>query len=317
MQKSSPTLGLIGIGQIGSALARQAASRYNLLLLDQNADMAEGKALDLAQSLSKTQGVKAVKHFKDLEAADVLIITAGFPRMSDTEGREALLARNLAVFRDIREGIKAHCSKALVIVVTNPLDAMTWALQHLTELPKTHVVGMAGLLDSLRFRFFLGRALNVPPATIQTMVLGGHGDLMVPLISHTSIEGIPLSWFLKTGRLSESDLQAVIQKTRRGGGTIAKLLQKGSAFEAPAACALEMADAYFSNTPTLLPAATFLEGAYGEKNLCMGVPLMLGRGGVEEILELSLNPEEEEAFKASARSTRSLIREAHDLLEAS
>ncbi|MDH3661485.1 MAG: malate dehydrogenase, partial [Alphaproteobacteria bacterium] len=240
-----------------------------------------------------------------LAGADVVIVTAGIPRKPGMS-RDDLIATNAGVIKTVGGNIKQHCPDAFVIVITNPLDAMVWAMQKASGLPPAKVVGMAGVLDSARFRYFLAEAFNVSVEDVTAFVLGGHGDTMVPLIRYSTVAGIPLPDLVKMGWITQEKLDAVVQRTRDGGAEIVKLLKTGSAFYAPAASAIQMAEAYLLDQKRVLPCAAYLDGQYGVSGYYVGVPTVIGAGGVERIVEIDLGPEEKAAFDKSVEAVESL-----------
>lgn len=312
------TLGLVGAGQIGGTLAHLAALRglCDVSLYDRAPGLAKGKALDISHSLAINGSAATVSgsdNFQDLSKAGVLVVTAGFPRQPGMS-RKDLLQKNVDVFKDVAAQIKQYASQAIVIVVTNPLDVMTGVMQHLTNFPHNRVFGMAGILDSGRFVYLLSQKLKVSMQDIKTMVLGGHGDLMVPLISATSVSGVPLKVFMDAGHLSQGDLETIIQKTRSGGAEIVQLLQKGSAYVAPAESCFQMVKAIFRDEKRLLPCSAYNEGQYDAAGIYAGVPVVLGADGVESIVKIQLDADEETAFQASAADVKDDLQAAKTLL---
>jgi malate dehydrogenase len=241
-----------------------------------------------------------------IAGADVVIITAGFPRMPGMS-RDDLVSKNAGVIAQVAEGVKTHCPNAFVIVITNPLDAMVWVFQEKSGLPPNKVVGMAGVLDSSRFRLFLAQEFNVSVEDVTAFVLGGHGDTMVPLTRYSTVAGIPVPDLIKMGWTTQEKIDAIVARTANGGGEIVKLLEKGSAFYAPAASAIAMAESYLKDKKRVLPAAAWLEGQYGVKDLYVGVPVVIGEGGVERIVEIELNASEKAAFDKSCGAVQELI----------
>lgn len=306
-----PKIGLVGAGQIGGTLAHLVLLRHlgDVALFDIAPGLAEGKALDLSQSA----GLEGWPHRaiggddpKVLESCDVVIVTAGFPRVPGMS-RSDLLQKNAAVIHECGRFIQEHAPQAFVIVVTNPLDAMVWVMKSATGFPPERVVGMAGILDSARFCTFLAEALMVPANQIHTLVLGGHGDLMVPLVRYTTVAGMPLLEWIQKGLLSQAKLDALIERTRQGGGEIVALLKHGSAYYTPATATLQMVESFLLDQKRLLPCAAWLNGAYGMKDIYAGVPVIIGAKGVEKIWELNLVATEKAAFEASVKSVRDLI----------
>jgi malate dehydrogenase len=304
-------IALIGAGQIGGTLALLAAQKElgDVALFDIVDGMPAGKALDLAQS-TPVEGYNAAlsggsDYATALTGADVVIVTAGIPRKPGMS-RDDLIATNAGVIKTVAENIQAHCPSAFVIVITNPLDAMVWVMQKLSGLPANRVVGMAGVLDSARFRHFLAAELGVSVEDVTAFVLGGHGDSMVPLVRYSTVAGIPLPDLVRMGWTTEERLDAIVQRTRDGGGEIVKLLKTGSAFYAPAAAAIQMAESYLRDQKRVLPCAALLTGQYGVDGYYVGVPAVIGAGGVERIVEIELDGPEQAAFAASAAAVREL-----------
>lgn len=306
-------IALIGAGQIGGTLALLVTTRGlgDVVLFDVFAGTAKGKALDLNQMAAlfdnDTQ-LQGADSYADIAGADICIVTAGFPRKPGMS-RDDLLAKNLEVIKQVATGIKEYAPNAFIIVVTNPLDVMVYALHHYGSFPKNQVVGMAGVLDSARFRTFLSWELNISRDDIHAFVLGGHGDDMVPLPRFSSAGGIPLPTLIEMGLLSQAKLDEIVDRTRKGGGEIVQLLGNGSAFYTPALAAIEMAQAYLQDSKRLLPCAAYLEGEYGVKDLFVGVPVVIGAGGIERILELKLSTDEQNAFSKSIDSVQKVIDE--------
>ena len=304
-------IALIGAGQIGGTLAHLAALKDlgDIVLFDIQDGVPQGKALDLSQSgavdgFSST--LKGTSEYKDLFGADVVIVTAGVPRKPGMS-RDDLLEINLKVMEQVGAGIAKYCPDAFVICITNPLDAMVWALQKFSGLPTNRVVGMAGVLDSSRFEHFIADELKVSVEDVSCFVLGGHGDSMVPLPRYSTVAGIPLPDIVKMGWLSKERLDAIIQRTRDGGAEIVGLLKTGSAFYAPAASAIAMAESYLKDKKRVMPAAAFLKGEYGVKGTYVGVPIVIGAGGAERIVEISLNSAEQKAFDKSVEAVVGLV----------
>ena len=305
---------LIGAGQIGGTLAHLIALKglANIVLFDVAEGIAKGKALDIAQS-SPVEGfdvsLKGTSDYKDTENSDVIIITAGVPRKPGMS-RDDLLGINLKIIKQVAEGIKKTSPNAFVICITNPLDVIVMALQKYSGLPKTKVVGMAGILDSSRFIYFLSEKLKINVNKIESFVLGGHGDTMVAMLNHTKVEGEPIQKLIDDGKLSKLDLEKLVERTKKGGAEIVKYLEKGSAFYAPAASGVEMAECYLKDLKKQLPCAAFLNGEYDTKNLYAGVPVIIGSKGVEKVIELKLNKEEKENFKKSIEAVKELFNAA-------
>ncbi len=300
-------IGLIGAGNIGGELANLALSRQlgDVILFDipSKENFAKGKALDLEQAtaLSSADGkVTGTSKWEDVAGADVLIITAGIPRKPG-QSRDDLVVTNLPIIRDVADAAKKHCPDAFVIVISNPLDAMVYEYKRRTGASRQKVVGMAGVLDSARFSLFLAREANASIKDVRTTVLGGHGDDMVPVLSHCTVNGVPIQKLIPKETLAK-----IVDRTRKGGGEIVGLMGT-SAYYAPAASAIAMAEAYLLDQKRLLPAAAYLEGEYGYKDLYMGVPVIIGAGGVEKIIQIDLNAEEQEMLKKSADSVQKVV----------
>ncbi len=306
-------IALIGSGQIGGTLALLAGLKElgDIVLTDIMEGVAKGKALDLAQTAA-VEGFNAKlsgtgpEGYAAIAGADVCIVTAGVPRKPGMS-RDDLLGINLKVMEQVGAAIKQHAPNAFVICITNPLDAMVWALQKFSGLPPEKVVGMAGVLDSARFSHFLADAAGVSIEDVRAMTLGGHGDDMVPMVRYSTIGGVPLPDCVKLGMFTQDALDAMIKRTRGGGGEIVALLGTGSAFYAPAASAIAMADSYLKDKKRMLPCAAHLTGQYGQSNIYVGVPVVIGAGGVEKIFELSLDANEKVMFDKSIASVSSLI----------
>ena len=300
-------ISLIGAGQIGGTLAHLIGLKElvnEVVLFDVASGIAKGKALDIAQS-SSVDGFNVkfsgTDNYEDIKDSDVIIITAGVPRKPGMS-RDDLLGINLKIIKQVAEGIKVNAPNAFVICITNPLDVMVMAFQKYSGLPANKVVGMAGILDSSRFKLFLSEELNVPVREIDAMVMGGHGDTMVPLPRITKVSGKPLMDLLKDGKISEEKLESINQRTRDGGAEIVKYLEKGSAFYAPAASGVEMAEAFLKDQKKLLPCAAHLHGEYGINNVYAGVPVIIGKEGVERIDEIDLNENEKTEFNNSVEA---------------
>jgi malate dehydrogenase len=304
-------IALIGAGQIGGTLAHLAAMKElgDVVLFDIQDGVPQGKALDLSQS-APVEGynstIKGTSEYKDIAGADVVIVTAGVPRKPGMS-RDDLLEINLKVMEQVGAGIAKYAPEAFVICITNPLDAMVWALQRFSGLPSSKVVGMAGVLDSARFRHFIADELKVSVEDVTAFVLGGHGDTMVPLARYSTVGGIPLTDLVKMNWLSKDKLEAIIQRTRDGGAEIVGLLKTGSAYYAPATSAIEMAESYLKDKKRILPAAAYLKGEYGVKGTYVGVPVVIGAGGAERVVEISLNATEQKAFDKSVSAVGGLI----------
>ena len=308
-------ISLIGAGQIGGTLAHLIGLKElvdEVVLFDVASGIAKGKALDIAQS-SSVEGFNVkfsgTDIYEDIKNSDVIIITAGVPRKPGMS-RDDLLGINLKIIKQVAEGIKKHSSGAFVICITNPLDVMVMAFQKYSNLPTNKVVGMAGILDSSRFKLFLSLELNVPVKEIETMVMGGHGDTMVPLPRFTKVSGKPLLDLVSDGKISLERLEGINQRTRDGGAEIVKFLEKGSAFYAPAASGVEMASAYLNDKKKILPCAAYLSGEYGINGLYAGVPVVIGKNGAEKIEEINLDEKEKKEFINSIDTVKKLWKAA-------
>ena len=304
-------ISLIGAGQIGGTLAHLIGIKElvnEVVLFDVASGIAKGKALDIAQS-SSVDGfnvkLSGTDNYEDIKNSDVIIITAGVPRKPGMS-RDDLLGINLKIIKQVAQGIKKYSPDAFVICITNPLDVMVMALQKYSGLPANKVVGMAGILDSSRFKLFLSLELNVSVKDIEAMVMGGHGDTMVPLPRFTKVSGKPLLDLVKEGKISKERLESINQRTRDGGAEIVKFLEKGSAFYAPAASGVQMAEAYLNNSKQILPCAVSLNGEYGFKNVYAGVPVVIGNNGVERIEEIELDEKERNQFNHSVEAVKKL-----------
>jgi len=302
---------LIGAGQIGGTLAHLIAIKElgDVVLFDVAAGIAKGKALDIAQS-SPVDGfninLSGTDNYEDTRNSDVIIITAGVPRKPGMT-RDDLLGINLKIIKQVAEGIKTTSPNAFVICITNPLDVIVMALQKYSGLPKNKIVGMAGILDSSRFIYFLSQELNVPVKKIKSFVLGGHGDSMVAMLGHTEVEGKKINDLVKEGKISKEKLNKIVERTKKGGAEIVKYLEKGSAFYAPAASGVEMAESYLKDLKKQLPCAVHLNGEYESKDIYAGVPVIIGSGGVEKIIELDLSQKEKLNFEQSIKAVRDLF----------
>ena len=302
---------LIGAGQIGGTLAHLIALKElgDVVLFDVAAGIAKGKALDIAQS-SPVNGFNinlfGTDKYEDTKNSDVIIITAGVPRKPGMT-RDDLLGINLKIIKEVAEGIKRTSPNAFVICITNPLDVIVMALQKYSSLPKNKVIGMAGILDSSRFIYFLSQELNISVKKIQSLVLGGHGDSMVAMLDHTLIEGKKISQCVDEGLITKEKLNDIVNRTKKGGAEIVKYLEKGSAFYAPAASGVEMAESYLKDQKKQLPCAAYIDGQYGVKDIYAGVPVIIGKNGVEKIVELKLSSEEENSFKKSIKAVQELF----------
>ena len=306
-----PKIALIGAGQIGGTLAHLAAMKElgDVVMFDIAEGTPQGKALDIAES-GPAEGfdatLKGTNNYADIAGADVCIVTAGVPRKPGMS-RDDLLGINLKVMKSVGEGIKAHAPNAFVICITNPLDAMVWALQKFSGLPAEKVCGMAGVLDSARFRHFLSLEFGVSMKDVTAFVLGGHGDTMVPLARYSTVAGIPLPDLVKMGWTTQDKLDAIVQRTRDGGAEIVGLLKTGSAFYAPATSAIEMAEAYLKDQKRVLPCAAHVDNAYGLKNLYVGVPTVIGAGGIEKVIDIKLDKDEQVMFDKSVDAVKGLV----------
>ena len=307
----SKKISLIGAGQIGGTLAHLLGIKEvvsEIVLFDVAVGVAKGKALDIAQS-SSVDGFNVkfsgTDNYKDIKNSDVIIITAGVPRKPGMS-RDDLLGINLKIMKQVAEGIKSNCPSAFVICITNPLDVMVMALQTYSNLPKNKVVGMAGILDSSRYKLFLSEELNVPVKQIDALVMGGHGDTMVPLPGFTKVNGKNLLDLIDDGTISIERVEEINQRTRDGGAEIVKYLETGSAFYAPAASGVEMAISYIKDEKKLLPCAVYLDGEYGVENIYAGVPVIIGKNGVEKIEEIKLQTKEKNEFNKSVESVKKL-----------
>ena len=307
-------ISLIGAGQIGGTLAHLIAIKElgDIVLFDVAEGLAKGKALDIAQSSGVTGfnvNISGTNDYEDTKNSDVIIITAGVPRKPGMS-RDDLLGTNLKIIKQVSDGIKNTSPKAFVICITNPLDVIVMALQKYSGLPSNKVVGMAGILDSSRFKYFLSKELNEPIKNIESIVLGGHGDTMVPMPKKTKIKNKTLVDLISEKRISKDKLDGIINRTRKGGAEIVKLLEKGSAFYAPAASGVEMAESYLKDLKKTLPCAAFLNGEYGYKNIYAGVPVVIGKNGVEKIVEMELESTEKSNFDISIKAVKELCESA-------
>ena len=303
-------LALIGGGNIGGTLAHLVGLKDlgDVVVFDIVEGLPQGKALDLVQGSPIERfdsRMTGANDYAAIAGADVVIVTAGVPRKPGMS-RDDLLAVNTSVMRSVGEGIRNHCPDAFVICITNPLDAMVWALQKITGLPPNHVVGMAGILDSARFRYFLADEFDVSVEDVTAFVLGGHGDTMVPLLRYSTVAGIPLPDLVAMGWTTQERLDAIVERTRNGGAEIVGLLKTGSAFYAPASAAIAMAESYLKDKKRVLPCAAHLDGEYGVEDLYVGVPVVIGAGGVERIVEIELDAGEKAMFDKSVAAVRSL-----------
>jgi malate dehydrogenase len=304
-------IALIGAGMIGGTLAHLAAKKEmgDIVLFDIAEGIPQGKALDLSQC-GPIEGFDAritgTNDYADIAGADVVIVTAGVPRKPGMS-RDDLLGINLKVMKAVGAGIKEHCSDAFVICITNPLDAMVWALREFSGLPHERVVGMAGVLDSARFATFLAQEFKVSVKDVNAFVLGGHGDTMVPVTSYTTVSGIPVDDLVKMGRSTKERIDEIVKRTRGGGGEIVALLKTGSAYYAPATSAIAMAEAYLGDQKRILPCAVYVDGKYGLDGLYVGVPVVIGAGGAEEIVEIALDDEARQNLQVSVDAVKELL----------
>ena len=304
-------IALIGAGNIGGTLAHLAAQKElgDIVLFDVAEGLPQGKALDLSQC-GPVEGfdasVTGTNDYKDIEGADVIIVTAGVARKPGMS-RDDLLGINLKVMKAVGEGIKAHAPDAFVICITNPLDAMVWALREFSGLPHNKVVGMAGVLDSARFSTFLAQEFGVSVRDVTSFVLGGHGDTMVPVVEYSTVKGIPVPDLIKMGRTTQERIDAITKRTAGGGGEVVALLKTGSAFYAPAASAIAMAESYLGDQKRVLPCAAHLTGQYGVNDLYVGVPVVIGKDGVEQVIEISLTDQAKAGLQVSIDAVKELL----------
>ena len=307
-------ISLIGAGQIGGTLAHLIALKElaDVVLFDVAAGVAKGKALDIAQSSPVNKfniNLSGTDNYEDTKNSDVIIVTAGVPRKPGMT-RDDLLGINLKIIKQVAEGIKKTSPNAFVICITNPLDVIVMALQKYSGLPYNKIVGMAGVLDSSRFIYFLSKELNVPVQSIKSFVLGGHGDSMVAMLDFTEVDGKKIKDLVNEGRITEKRLTEIIDRTKKGGAEIVKFLEKGSAFYAPAASGVEMAESFLKDLKKQLPCAAYLNGEYGFKDLYAGVPVIIGKNGVEKIVELNLSQDEKSKFELSVNAVKELFEAA-------
>ena len=302
-------ISLIGAGQIGGTLAHLITIKElgNVVLFDIDEGLAKGKALDIAQSTSvsgSTTNLVGTSNYEDTKNSEVIIITAGIPRKPGMS-RDDLLGTNLKIIKQVAEGVRKTSPNAFVICITNPLDVIVMAFQKYSGLPTNKVVGMAGILDSSRFKYFISQELKVPVKNVESLVLGGHGDTMVPMTNQTTVSGKPLNKLIQ-----KEKLDSIIERTRKGGAEIGKLLQKGSAFYAPASSGIEMAESYIKDLKKTLPCAAYLNGEYGVRNLYAGVPVVIGNLGAEKVIEIKLEDKEKENFEISIKAVKELFEAA-------
>jgi malate dehydrogenase len=311
-------IALIGAGNIGGTLAHLIGLKElgDVVLADVFGGVAAGKALDIVQS-GPVDGFDSAmtggSDYSAIKGADVVIVTAGFPRTPGMS-RDDLIGKNAGVIAEVAGNIRTHCPDAFVITITNPLDAMVWVMKEKTGLPANRVVGMAGVLDSSRFRLFLAQEFGVSVEDVTAFVLGGHGDSMVPLTRYSAVAGIPVPDLIRMGWTTQAKIDAIVQRTRDGGGEIVKLLERGSAFYAPAAAAVAMAESYLKDKKRVLPCAAYLTGQYGIRDLYVGVPVVIGANGAERIVEIDMNANEKAAFEASCAAVRELVEAAKKLI---
>ncbi len=304
-------IALVGAGQIGGTLALLAGLKElgDIVLFDIMEGVPQGKALDIAEA-APIEGFDAKvaggNDYAVIAGADVVIVTAGFPRKPGMS-RDDLIGKNAEVVATVGSNIKKHCPNAFVITITNPLDAMVWVMRESSGLPPERVIGMAGVLDSARFRYFLAEDMGVSVEDVSAFVLGGHGDDMVPLPRYSTVAGIPLPDLIRMGWTTQDRIDKIVQRTRGGGGEIVNLLKTGSAFYAPASSAIAMAESYLRDKKRVLPCAAYLTGQYGVKDLYVGVPVVIGAKGVERVVEIALNGEEKAAFDKSVAAVRTLV----------
>ncbi len=306
-------IALVGAGNIGGTLAHLAGLKNlgDIVILDVNAGVAQGKALDLEQSSvieNFDSKITGTSNYAEIAGADVVIVTAGIARKPGMS-RDDLMATNTSIIKSVAEGIKQYAPDAFVIVITNPLDAMVYVMQKVSGLPANKVVGMAGVLDSARMSLFLAQEFNVSVEDVNSFVLGGHGDTMVPLIRYSCVAGIPVPDLIEMGLTTKSKIDEIVQRTRDGGAEIVKLLGTGSAFYAPASSAISMAESYLFDKRRILPVAANLNGEYGVKDMYIGVPAIIGKNGVEKIIEIKLNSQELTMFNRSVEAVKKLVEE--------
>ncbi|KCZ61216.1 malate dehydrogenase [Hyphomonas chukchiensis] len=310
-------IALIGSGMIGGTLAHIAAREElgDVVMFDIAEGLPQGKALDLAESTpvyNSSVSLKGANDYADIKDADVCIVTAGVARKPGMS-RDDLLGINLKVMKSVGEGLKANCPNAFVICITNPLDAMVWALQQFSGFDTKKVVGMAGVLDSSRFAYFLSEKTGVSVADIHAWTLAGHGDDMVPMVRHSTVGGLSLPELVKQGWMSQGDLDSIVERTRKGGGEIVALLKTGSAYYAPAESAISMAKAYLKDQKRVLPVAAYCDGQYGLDGMYVGVPTLIGAGGAEKVVEFDLNDDEKAMFAKSVESVQGLVQACKDI----
>lgn len=306
---------LIGAGQIGGTLAHLIGLKQmgDVVLFDITEGVPQGKALDISQS-APVDGfdsrMSGTQDYKDIEGADVVIITAGVPRKPGMS-RDDLIEINTSIIKTVAQNVAKYAPNAFVIVITNPLDAMVWVFREVSQMPHHKIVGMAGVLDSARFRHFLAEEFNVSVEDVSAFVLGGHGDTMVPLTRYSTVAGIPLFDLVKMGWTTNDKLEAIVQRTRDGGAEIVSLLKNGSAFYAPATSAIAMAESYLYDKRRIFPCAAYCNGQYGVQDMYVGVPVIIGKGGVEKVVEISLNAQEKQMFDHSVEAVQQLLEKVH------
>ena len=311
-------ISLIGAGNIGGELASLIASKSlgDIVLVDIIDGLAKGKALDLGQSGAVRNfncSISGGRSLSKIKNSDVIVVTAGISRKPGMS-RDDLISTNLEIMKNIGKAIKIYSPNAFIICVTNPLDAMAWVLKKISGIKKNMIVGMAGILDSARFKFFLSKALNVSQEDIQTMVLGGHGDTMVPLMNYTKISAVPILEYIKQNNIKKKTVDDIVVRTRNGGGEVVSLLKTGSAFYAPAISACEIVESFLKNKKKLVPCSTYLTGEYGVKNLFVGVPVIIGNKGIEKVIKVEFSAEEKYQFKKSVKSVDILTNLCQKLL---
>ena len=311
-------ISLIGAGNIGGELASLIASKSlgDIVLVDIIDGLAKGKALDLGQSGAVRNfscSISGGRSLSKIKNSDVIVVTAGISRKPGMS-RDDLISTNLEIMKNIGKAIKIYSPNAFIICVTNPLDAMAWVLKKTSGIKKNMIVGMAGILDSARFKFFLSKALNVSQEDIQTMVLGGHGDTMVPLMNYTKISAVPILEYIKQNNIKKKTVDDIVVRTRNGGGEVVSLLKTGSAFYAPAISACEIVESFLKNKKKLVPCSTYLTGEYGVKNLFVGVPVIIGNKGIEKVIKVEFSAEEKYQFKKSVKSVDILTNLCQKLL---
>ena len=311
-------ISLIGAGNIGGELASLIASKSlgDIVLIDVIDGLAKGKALDLGQSGAVRNfscSISGGRSLSKIKNSDVIVVTAGISRKPGMS-RDDLISTNLEIMKNIGKAIKIYSPNAFIICVTNPLDAMAWVLKKTSGVKKNMIVGMAGILDSARFKFFLSKALNVSQEDIQTMVLGGHGDTMVPLMNYTKISAVPILEYIKQNNIKKKTVDDIVVRTRNGGGEVVSLLKTGSAFYAPAISACEIVESFLKNKKKLVPCSTYLTGEYGVKNLFVGVPVIIGNKGIEKVIKVEFSAEEKYQFKKSVKSVDILTNLCQKLL---